>query len=121
VFVTTTPFGRYKRCRLDEFPGGYLDSLVHEANLDSPQLRRALLRELESRTCEESFRAGRRSAHSAANKQTARSWPLQTLHRRDVRSGYRTASKPWHPDQGGCGDQFRALHDSFEWLKGRIS
>jgi hypothetical protein len=112
------PFGRYQGCGLDEIPEDYLEWLIDDDVIRSARLRQAVLGELDNRR--ENFRRDYYSAQpppsSGINVPDAHRPYIDEI----VRSGYRTAAMRYHPDQGGSGDQFRALHNAFEWLKERI-
>jgi hypothetical protein len=108
------PFGRYKDWPLDKVPEDYLQWAIDEIDFRSPQLRRAITRELESRA------SGYYSAQSSSSGRIAVPDAHRQFLKEILRLGFRAASLRHHPDTGGSGDAFRALHDAFEWLTERL-
>ena len=107
------PFGKYQGQGLDEIPRDYLEWLL-DAGIRSKRLRQAITDELDRRASD------RRSHSRGTQPPPPNKITIPDEHKpfidEIVRSGYRTASKRCHPDHGGSGDQFRALHAAYEWL-----
>jgi uncharacterized protein (DUF3820 family) len=113
--VTKMPFGKFKGWGLDTIPEDYLQWAVDEIDFRSPQLRRAILRELERRTF------GCHQAQSPPSGRITVPGEHQPFVDELLHAGYRAAAKSHHPDLGGSGDQFKAFHNAYEWLKERLS
>lgn len=103
---TQMPFGRYRGHRLSALPDDYLEWLRS----------RELRQPLRGRVDAECRRRRFGSADEAAAA-PALSPELRPIAERLVTAGYRALAKHLHPDQGGDGEQMRALNAAMSVLR----